>query len=88
MAVNDPTYPATGVVDALGTIVAHYDLQDGSGLTAADIFEDDASVGKFYDASFTAISTISDHVLVKIDMTTRDPNVTPRVDGYAVRVLN
>ncbi len=87
--VNDPTYPpASGSVLSYGTTITHETLENGLPLGATGIFASDETVSQFYDVAYTSISEVTDHVLVRMDLETRDPNVTPRIDGYAVRVLN
>jgi hypothetical protein len=93
LAVNDPTYPATGVVDGYATVISHPDLDAGGTSMlwttgATGIFESDDTISKFYDLSYSAISEITDHMFVKVELLSEDPNTTPRVAGYSVRILN
>jgi len=86
LAVNNPA--STGSNPEEIVEIANASIPGIFPLTASGIFGSPDSVSQFYDVSYTAVGTKTDHFYVKIDLQTKDRNVTPIVDGYALRVVD
>lgn len=86
LAVNDPS--STGSNPEEIVEIANASIPGIFPLTSSGIFGSPNSVSQFYDVSYTAVGTKTDHFYVKIDLQTKDRNITPIVDGYALRVVD
>lgn len=83
IGVNDPT--STGTNPDVITEIANEAIPGIFPLTGSGVFTSPSTVSEFFDVSYSAVGTTSDHLMVKIDLKTEDRNVTPVVDGYALR---